>query len=84
MATTDSVISLEYRGRVAVLTIANEKKLNALSQAQYFELAQKLRQVAKRDDVCVTVILARGKFFSAYVHVFCGFFFSSTICFWSF
>lgn len=60
-----STISIEYRGRVAVITIANEKKLNALSQAQYFELSQALRAVAKHEEVFVTVLLGKGRFFSA-------------------
>jgi peroxisomal 3,2-trans-enoyl-CoA isomerase len=63
----DSVISLEYRGRTAVITIDNPKKLNALAQHQYYDLAQKLREVATHDEVFITVLLAKGRFFSAYV-----------------
>ncbi|CAH0058041.1 unnamed protein product [Clonostachys solani] len=62
---TESVIELEYKGRFAILTIDKPKKLNALSRAQYYELAQKLRQIAGRSDVFVTVLLAKGRFFSA-------------------
>ncbi|KEY67232.1 hypothetical protein S7711_06701 [Stachybotrys chartarum IBT 7711] len=61
----DSVINLEYRGRVAILTIANEKKLNALSQPQYYDLAQKLREIATHDEVFITVLVGKGRFFSA-------------------
>ena len=64
---TESVISLDYRGRVAVLTIGNEAKLNALSQFQYYDLAQKLREIATHDEVFITAILAKGRFFSALV-----------------
>lgn len=60
-----SVISLEYRGRVAVLTIDNESKLNSLSQMEYYDLAQKLREVATHDEVFITVLLAKGRYFSA-------------------
>jgi len=60
-----SVISLEYRGRVAIITINNEKKLNALNQMQYYDLASKLREVATRDDVYVTLLIGKGRFFSA-------------------
>lgn len=59
------VISLEYHGRNAVITIDNSKKLNALSQANYYDLAQKLREIATHDEVFVTVILAKGRYFSA-------------------
>lgn len=60
-----SVINLEYRGRYAILTIDNDKKLNSLSQAQYYELAEKMREVATHDEVFVTVLLAKGRYFSA-------------------
>lgn len=61
-----SVIKLEYKGRIATITIDNEEKLNALSQPQYYDLAQKLREVATHDEVYITVLLAKGRFFSAY------------------
>ncbi|RFU73412.1 3,2-trans-enoyl- isomerase [Trichoderma arundinaceum] len=67
-----SIISTEYRGRVAVITIANEKKLNAFTQAQYYELSQALREVAKHDEVFVTVLLGKGRFFSAGADVSIG------------
>ncbi|KAK3375362.1 hypothetical protein B0H63DRAFT_482693 [Podospora didyma] len=60
-----SVISLEYRGRVAILTIDNEKKLNALNQDQYYDLTQRLREVATRDDIFITLIIGKGRYFSA-------------------
>lgn len=62
----DSVTTVEYNGRVAVLTIRNEAKLNALTQQQYYDIAQKLREIATHDEVFVTVFLAKGRFFSAY------------------
>ncbi|UNI21382.1 Delta(3)-Delta(2)-enoyl-CoA isomerase [Purpureocillium takamizusanense] len=61
----ESVISVEYRGRVAVITIDNDKKLNALGQLQYYELARLMQEVATHDEVFVTVILAKGRYFSA-------------------
>ena len=60
-----SVIEAEYRGRVAVITINNEKKLNALTQMQYYELATKLREVATHDEVYITLLTAKGRYFSA-------------------
>lgn len=65
---TESVINVEYQGRFAIITINKPKKLNALSRMQYYELAQKLREVATHDEVFVTVLLGKGRFFSAYVH----------------
>lgn len=61
------VISVEYRGRVAVITIDNDKKLNSLSQMQYYELAQTMREIATHDEVYITVIMGKGRYFSAYV-----------------
>lgn len=62
---TSSVIKVQYNGRVAVVTIDNPKKLNALSQDQYFELASAMNEVAARDDIVVTVLTGTGRFFSA-------------------
>ncbi|KAI6778821.1 trans-enoyl-CoA isomerase-like protein [Emericellopsis cladophorae] len=65
MSSSNKVINVEYRGRVAIITIANESKLNALSQPDYYELAQSLREIATHNEVFITVILAKGRFFSA-------------------
>lgn len=59
------MIEVEYRGRVAVITINNAKKLNALTQMQYYELATKLREVATHDEVYITLLTAKGRYFSA-------------------
>jgi len=70
MASTNSappIIGLEYRGRLAIITINNPQKLNALGLQQYYELSQKLREVATRDDVYTTLIIGKGRYFSAYV-----------------
>ncbi|OAA71279.1 peroxisomal D3,D2-enoyl-CoA isomerase [Cordyceps fumosorosea ARSEF 2679] len=61
----DKVINLEYRGRVALITIDNQSKLNALTQQYYFQIAQSLREIEKHDEVFVTVIMGKGRFFSA-------------------
>ena len=60
-----SIIEVEYLGRVAVITINNDKKLNALNQLQYYELSQKLREVATHDEVYITVLTGKGRYFSA-------------------
>lgn len=59
------IIQVEYKGRVAVVTIDNQKKLNAMGQQEYYELGQLLREIDTHDEVFVTVILAKGRFFSA-------------------
>ncbi|TLS23823.1 hypothetical protein PpBr36_08789 [Pyricularia pennisetigena] len=59
------VTTLEYKGRVAVITICNERKLNALDQHGYYELSERLREVATHDEVYVTLLTAKGRYFSA-------------------
>lgn len=61
-----NIISLEYRGRVALLTIDNDAKLNAMNQDNYYDLAQKLREIATHDEVFITVLVGKGRYFSAY------------------
>ncbi|KAK1831735.1 ClpP/crotonase [Podospora conica] len=65
MAASPSVISVDYRGRVAVITINNPQKLNALNQQQYYDLSQALREVATHDEVFITVLIGKGRYFSA-------------------
>ena len=63
------VVKLEYRanerGYIAIITLDNEKKLNAMTQDQYYQLAKVMREVAAKDDVHVTVLTGKGRFFSA-------------------
>lgn len=58
-------VTLEVRGKIAIITLSNEKKLNAMTQDLYFRLSQLMREVAKRDDVFITVLTGKGRFFSA-------------------
>jgi len=64
---SENVISTEYTGRVAIITIDNDKKLNALNQAQYYALSKALREVATHDEVYITLLIGKGRYFSAYV-----------------
>lgn len=61
----EKVISVEYRGRVAVVTIDNAQKLNSLTQQQYYNLAQLMREIATHDEVFITVLIGKGRYFSA-------------------
>ena len=64
------VVSLEYRanerGYIAIITISNEKKLNAMTQDDYYALSKYLREIAAREDVYITVLTGKGRYFSAY------------------
>ncbi|KAL1640495.1 dodecenoyl-CoA isomerase [Diplodia intermedia] len=58
-------VTLEIRGKIAIITLNQEKKLNALSQDLYYRIAQLLNEIAKRDDIYITLLTAKGRFFSA-------------------
>jgi Delta3-Delta2-enoyl-CoA isomerase len=62
-----SPIELEFRGSVAIITLNKPKKLNALTKDEFYELAQKLNEVAGHEEVTVTILTGTGRFFSAYV-----------------
>lgn len=55
-------VKLEYRGKIAVITIDNVEKLNALDQDGYYQLASFMREVAEHDEVFVTVLTGNGMF----------------------
>ena len=62
---SDSV-QLTYHGRIALITLNQPKKLNALSQDLYYQLACHMREVATRDDIFITILTGKGRYFSAY------------------
>ena len=64
-AMSTDVIQLEIREKIAIITINNEKKLNALNQDQYYRLATVMYEVAARDDVFITLLTGTGRYFSA-------------------
>lgn len=57
-----SPISLEIKGKIAVITIDKQQKLNALTQDEYYEIAKYLREIAFNDDITITVLTAKGMF----------------------
>ena len=60
-------ITLNYEGKIALITLNLPKKLNALTQDLYYILASMLREIAARDDIYITVLTGKGRYFSAYV-----------------
>ncbi|KAI5849543.1 ClpP/crotonase-like domain-containing protein [Morchella snyderi] len=58
-------ILLEVKKNVALITLNQPKKLNALSGALYYELAKLMRKVAAMPEVTVTVLTGTGRYFSA-------------------
>lgn len=58
-------VKVSYSGRIATITIDNDKKLNALDLEGYYTLAKLMREVAARDDIYITILTGRGRYFSA-------------------
>jgi Delta3-Delta2-enoyl-CoA isomerase len=54
-------VTLEYKGKIAVITIDNVEKLNALDQDGYYQLASFMREVAGHEEVFVTVLTGKGR-----------------------
>lgn len=65
MASPDQTVRVEYKGRIAIITIDNPKKLGALAGDGYYLLAKYMREVATHDEVVITVLTGTGGFFSA-------------------
>ena len=58
-------VKVSYSGRIATITVDNDKKLNALDLEGYYTLAKLMREVAARDDIYITILTGRGRYFSA-------------------
>jgi len=56
------VVTCEYTGKIAIITIDNEKKLNALDQDGYYQVACYMREIATHDEVFITVLTGKGNF----------------------
>lgn len=66
-ANASDAISLTTHGKIAIITFNLPMKLNALTQDLYYRLACLLREVAARDDIYITILTGKGRYFSAYV-----------------
>ncbi|KAH7371995.1 peroxisomal d3,d2-enoyl-CoA isomerase-like protein [Pyrenochaeta sp. MPI-SDFR-AT-0127] len=58
-------ILVEYKGKIAIITLNVPKKLNSLDGALYYQLARAMHEIAARDEVYITVITGKGRYFSA-------------------
>jgi len=65
-------VTISYRGNVAIITLNQPKKLNALNADGYYELAIAMHTVAARDDIYITVLTGSGRYFSAGADVSIG------------
>lgn len=65
MASPEELVLYRIEGRVAIITLNNPKKLNAMSLHTYYRLSCLMRDIAANPDISVTVITGNGRFFSA-------------------
>ncbi len=59
-------ITLEYEPPIAIITLTNATKLNALNVDLYYRLGSLLREVAAKQDIYITLLIGKGRYFSAY------------------
>jgi peroxisomal 3,2-trans-enoyl-CoA isomerase len=69
MSSSNDAITIDYRGKIAIITLNVPKKLNALGGELYYKLARAMHEVAEHDEVFITVLTGKGRFFSAYVYL---------------
>lgn len=60
-------VTIEYRGSIAIITLNKPQKLNSLTKDEFYQLATLLREADARPESVVTVLMGKGRFFSAYV-----------------
>lgn len=64
--TSEDSVNLTTRGKIAIITLNLPKKLNALTQDLYYRLSCLMREIATRDDIYITILTGKGRYFSAY------------------
>ena len=66
---SSEVVTLTKKGRIAIITLNRPKKLNAMNQDAYYQLSCLLQDIAKMDDISITVLTGTGRYFSSGVDV---------------
>ncbi|KAI9731604.1 MAG: hypothetical protein M1835_003520 [Candelina submexicana] len=64
-APSSELVTLRTHGKIAIITIQQERKLNALGYDGYCRLSSVLREVAAREDIFITILTGKGRYFSA-------------------
>lgn len=65
----EEAVTYEVKGKVAVITLNVEKKLNALNGPQYLQLAKYVDEADQEPETVATIIQSTGRFFSAGANV---------------
>ncbi|KIW71669.1 hypothetical protein PV04_03808 [Phialophora macrospora] len=69
LASPEEAVLYRQQGRIAVITLNQPKKLNAMTQPYYYRLSCLLRDIAENPAISVTVLTGSGRFFSAGANV---------------
>ncbi|OAP56658.1 hypothetical protein AYL99_08770 [Fonsecaea erecta] len=69
MASPEEAVLYRQQGRIAIITLNQPKKLNAMTQPYYYRISCLLRDIAENPDISVTVLTGSGRFFSAGANV---------------
>lgn len=62
---TSQRVKVEYTGSIAIITLDHPQKLNVLTKDDFYQLATYLNQIADREDILITLLIGKGKYFSA-------------------
>lgn len=65
MSAAEQSVTLTTEGKVAIITLNLPQKLNALTQDLYYRISCLMREVAARDDIYITILTGKGRYFSA-------------------
>ncbi|KAL8734549.1 MAG: hypothetical protein Q9166_001449 [cf. Caloplaca sp. 2 TL-2023] len=65
MSSAEKSVTLTIDGKIAIVTLNLPQKLNALTQDLYYRVSCLLREIAARDDIYITILTGKGRYFSA-------------------
>ncbi|KAI4250729.1 MAG: hypothetical protein LQ352_005279 [Teloschistes flavicans] len=65
MPSPEQSVTLTTEGKIAIITLNLPQKLNALTQELYYRLSSLMREVAARNDIYITILTGKGRYFSA-------------------
>ncbi|KAL8771273.1 MAG: hypothetical protein Q9209_003178 [Squamulea sp. 1 TL-2023] len=64
-SSAEKSVTLTIDSKVAIITLNIPEKLNALTQDLYYRISCLMRDIASRNDVYITILTGKGRYFSA-------------------
>ncbi|KAI4263603.1 MAG: hypothetical protein L6R42_001256 [Xanthoria sp. 1 TBL-2021] len=65
MSSPEKSVTLTIDGKIAIITLNLPEKLNALTQDLYYRVSCLMREIAARNDIYITILTGKGRYFSA-------------------